>query len=255
MLIAVDIGNTNVTVGILKDAEIIRSFKFNTSLLKSKNKTARIVKDKLLSQASDKEDVEAIYACSVVPALNKNARNILQSIFKKEVAVVGEDVIVPIINRYRIPNHVGSDRLVNAYAGLKIYGAGLIIVDFGTAITFDIVSKKSEYLGGLIVPGLKLMQESLNKKTALLPFVELSRPIEIIGRDTISSIRAGIVYGTVSLCDGIINRLLKKECKGFKVIATGGDTHLIKPYSSYLSTIEDSLILKGLAFIYQSQKS
>ena len=166
---------------------------------------------------------------------------------------MGENVAAPIINRYRIPSQVGQDRLVNAYAGLKMFGSGLIILDFGTAITFDIVSKKAEYIGGLIVPGLKLMQEALNKRTALLPYVELARPIEIIGRDTVSSIRAGIVYGVASLCDGIINQLLRKECRGFKVIATGGDAHLIKPYSAHLSTIEDFLIFKGLAFIYQSQ--
>ena len=255
MLIAVDIGNTNVTVGILKGTEMIRSFKFSTSLLESKAKAARAIKDGFSSYPSESRAAEAVYACSVVPGLNKNAADVLQAFFKKGVAFVGSGVIVPIINRYRIPDQVGQDRLVNAYAALKIYGPGLVIVDFGTAITFDIVSKKREYIGGIIVPGLKLMQEALHKKTALLPYVELSRPIEIIGRDTVSSIRAGIVYGIASLCDGVIDRLLKKECKGFKVIATGGDIHLIKPYSVYLSTVEESLILKGLAFIYKSQRN
>lgn len=254
MLIAIDIGNTNVTLGILRDSCLIHSFKFATEILTSKNKAIPVIQGRLSKCLLGPEDVDAVYICSVVPSLNKNARAIFKSVFNRDVFIIGEDVAVPIINRYRIPNQVGQDRLVNAYAGLKIYGPGLIIVDFGTAITFDLVSKKSEYLGGLIVPGLKLMQESLNKKTALLPYVELAKPIEIIGRDTVSSIRAGIIYGVSSLCDGIIARLLKKEAKGFKVIATGGDISLVKPYSTYFSVIEESLVLKGLALIYKSQK-
>ena len=105
----------------------------------------------------------------------------------------------------------------------------------------------------LIERGLKIMQEALHKKTALLPYVELARPIEIIGGDTVSSIRAGIIYGVASLCDGITRRLLEKECRGFKVIATGGDALLIKPYCRFLNRIEESLILKGLALIHKSQ--
>lgn len=254
MFIAVDIGNTNVTVGVLKDCSVVRSFKFATGLLKSRKKCCDLMKEKLSLFFPLKEDEGAGYICSVVPGVNKNIRSIMKSVFKTSPVVVGEDVTVPVMNRYRIPAQVGQDRLANAYAGLKLYGPGLIIVDFGTAITFDIVSKSAEYLGGLIVPGLKLMQESLHNKTALLPYVELSRPMEIIGQDTVSSIRSGLVFGVASLCDGIIKRLLSKECKGYKVIATGGDAHLIKPYASSLSITEDFLVLKGLWLIHKSQK-
>lgn len=255
MLIAVDIGNTNVTMGVLKKGEAVLTFKFNSAVLNSKNKAKQIINEKFSGYPFYKKDTQAVYVCSVVPSLNKNIREILTSVFHKKPLIIGEDVVVPIINRYRITAQVGQDRLVNAYAGLKLYGPGLIIVDFGTAITFDIVSKKSEYLGGLIAPGLKLMQEALHKKTALLPYVELSKPIEIIGQDTVSSIRAGIIYGVAGMCDGIITHLLAKECKGFKVIATGGDLRLIKPYSSRLDLSEDFLILKGLYLIYNSQKN
>ena len=254
MFIAIDIGNTNVTIGVLKDCSLLRSFKLETVLLKSQKKCSELIKEKLALFFPLKEEIDAIYVCSVVPSLNKNIRAIVRSVFKAKAVIVGEDVAVPIMNRYRIPSQVGQDRLVSAYAGLKLYGAGLIILDFGTAITFDIVSKKSDYLGGLIVPGLKLMQESLHKKTALLPYVELARPIEIIGQDTVSSIRSGLVYGVSCLCDGIIDRLLMKDCKAYKVIATGGDAHLIKPYSTRISTIDDFLVLKGLCLIHNSQK-
>lgn len=255
MLIAVDVGNTNVTVGVLKDSLVLRSAKFPTALLKSGNKAIAALRSKFGDIRAKEKDIKAVYSCSVVPALKKNLVSIFSSFFQKGVVVIGDGVAVPIINRYRIPGQVGQDRLVNAYAGLKMFGPGIIIVDFGTAITFDVVSKRSEYTGGLIVPGLRLMQEALHKKTALLPYVELSKPIENIGKDTVSSIRAGIVYGAAGMCEFIIKRLMAKECKGFKVITTGGDAELIRPYSSYLSIIEEFLILKGLALIFKSQSS
>lgn len=256
MFIAIDIGNTNVTLGIFKGERLARVMKFPTSELKTPRKAA-IAWGSQLGRVCPEAmtQAKAVYACSVVPAIMESLRDVVKTIFKHEVKVAGEDVAIPIYNRYRIPGQVGQDRLVNAYAALKKYGPGLIIVDFGTAMTFDIVSKKSEYLGGLITPGFKLMQESLNKSTALLPYVELARPIEIIGKDTVSSIRSGLVYGAASLCDGIIGRLLAKECKGYKVIATGGDLALVKPYVKHFDKIEDSLILTGLALIYKSQST
>ena len=255
MLIAVDVGNTNVTVGVLKDSLVLRSVKFPTALLRSRKKAVAALRFKFGDIHAMEKNIKAVYACSVVPALKKNLLSVFSSFFKKDVIVIGDGVVVPIINRYRIPSQVGQDRLVNAYAGLKMFGPGIIIVDFGTAITFDIVSKKAEYLGGLIVPGLRLMQDALHKKTALLPYVELSKPIETIGKDTVSSIRSGIVYGAAGMCEFIIKRLIEKECKGFKVITTGGDAELIRPYSSYLCVIEEFLILKGLGLIFKSQSS
>ncbi|HQP91556.1 MAG TPA: type III pantothenate kinase, partial [Candidatus Omnitrophota bacterium] len=243
-----------VTIGILADCNVTRSFKFDTGLLKNKRNTVLAIKERLKDLFPLQEEIEGVYVSSVVPSFNKNIRGILKDVFGLSAVVIGEDAHVPIINRYRIPSQVGQDRLVNAYAGMKLHGSGLIIIDFGTAITFDIVSKKGEYMGGLIAPGLKLMQESLHKKTALLPYVELSRPMEIVGQDTVSSIRSGIVYGVASLCEGIINRLLAKDCKGYKVISTGGDACLIKPYTDKLGVVEEFLILKGLCLMAKSQR-
>ncbi|MFH0877804.1 MAG: type III pantothenate kinase [Candidatus Omnitrophota bacterium] len=253
MIIGIDIGNTNLTVGYLNRMDVVRSSKVASDRLRGSGfkKVLREAFDGLGVSACD---LEAIYICSVVPQLNSIVRHAVELFFKKPAMFVGGDVLVPLINHYRIPGQVGQDRLVGGYAALKLFGPGLIILDFGSAITFDIISKKSEYLGGLIVPGLKLMQEALNKKTALLPYVELARPVEMIGRDTVASIRAGIVYGVASLCDGIIARLRDKECKGYKVIATGGDVGLIQAHSNSLKTSEEHLVLKGLSFIHDSQK-
>lgn len=252
MLVAVDIGNTNITVGLMKESTVLKSFKIPTDFLRQPPKAADVLKREI-SAFARKEVMESVYVCSVVPDLNKEIRGVFKSCFEKQIVIVGVDVVVPVINRYRIPAQVGADRLVNVYAGLKLYGPGLIIVDFGTAITFDIVSKKSEYLGGLIVPGLKLMQEALHKKTALLPYVELAKPIEIVGKDTVSSIRAGIVYGVAGIYDSILGKLLLKECKGFKIISTGGDGALIEHYVAHRAIYEDFLILKGLALVHKSQ--
>ncbi|MDD2866809.1 MAG: type III pantothenate kinase, partial [Candidatus Omnitrophica bacterium] len=253
MIGTIDIGNTNMTVGFFKESRLLGVFKVPTAGWEDPGKVALLIKDKARPFLK-KGACEEVYACSVVPRANLHLRSICRDVFKSHCRIAGEDFCVPLMNKYRIPSQVGQDRLVNAYGALKLYGKGLIVVDFGTAITFDIVSRNAEYLGGLIAPGLRLMQESLNNKTALLPFVELARPIELIGRDTASSIRAGIVFGAASLCDGIIERLVKKECRGYKIIVTGGDASLVKPHSRYLKIIEEDLILKGLRMIAASQK-
>ncbi|MDD5018965.1 MAG: type III pantothenate kinase [Candidatus Omnitrophica bacterium] len=255
MTVAIDIGNTNTTVGILEGSKVLSSFKIPTAGLgNARGAAAALFKGRLrpfLGQCSE----GAVYACSVVPQINPRLRLLVKRVLGTACKIAGEDFCVPLLNKYRIPSQVGQDRLVNAYAALKLFGKGLIVVDFGTAITFDIVSRKEEYLGGLIAPGLRLMQESLNKKTALLPFVELAKPIELIGRDTASSIRAGIVYGAASLCDGIIGRLLEKECRGYQVVVTGGDASLVKSFSRYMKTVDEHLILEGLAMLAESQKT
>lgn len=254
MLAAVDIGNTNITLGFFKDDMLVGFFKAEASFFKNRRRAFRIFSEQMSRMRLTSDKIEAVYACSVVPKSNETARRVLSSFFKKQPFFTGKELPVPLVNRYRIPSQVGQDRLVSAYAGLKLYGSGLVIVDFGTAITFDVISKKSEYLGGLIFPGLKLMRDALYKKTALLPYVELARPIEIIGRDTVSSIRAGIIYGTAALCDGVIERLRKKECRGYKVVATGGDAPLVKPHAVHIEHLEDSLVLKGLHLIFKSQR-
>ena len=145
MLIAVDVGNTNVTVGVLKDSLVLRSVKFPTALLRSRNKAIAALRSRFTDIRAQEKDIEAVYACSVVPAIKKNLVSVLSCFFRKEVVVIGDGVAVPIINRYRIPSQVGQDRLVNVRAGYDLYRGSSIIVDFGTAITIDVINKKKEY--------------------------------------------------------------------------------------------------------------
>ena len=201
--------------------------------------------------------------CSVVPKASK----ILEDILKKNVAVdiIGRDIVVPIKNRYKNPKQVGQDRLVGAYGAMKIYGRPLIVVDLGTAITFDVISAKGEYLGGAIVPGIRLSAESLFLKTALLPNIEIQAPKHIIGKTTQESILSGLFYGYGSLCKGMIDSLSSqlsfprkvgltdtRSCsrESIRVVMTGGHTHLMKKFvSPKIRIIDEDLVFKGIYFL------
>ena len=240
MLLCVDVGNTNVDFGIFKENKIIKKFSIatkNLHFIEIKRKIGKV-------QADD-----AIIS-SVVPCANKILEKSLKVLLHKQPFIVGKNITVPIKNLYRNPRQVGQDRLVNAYAGLKLFGAPLIIVDFGTAITFDIVSKNKEYLGGLILPGLNISLEALAEKTALLPKIKLKSPRELIGRDTQNSMLSGIVYGFSALSDGIIKKIKNKMNKNILVIGTGGDIRFISRYCTQFDRIEPDLTLEGLNFIY-----
>jgi type III pantothenate kinase len=163
-----------------------------------------------------------------------------------KILIVGKDIIVPVKNMYRIKTQVGQDRLVNAFAALTIYGRPCVIIDFGTAITFDIVSRRGEYLGGLILPGIDMSLASLHEKTALLPDVRLKASRHIIGKDTVNSMRGGILFGFGAMCDGLSLRYRKILGRDTIIIATGGNAGLMKRYAVRIDIVDDDLTLKGL---------
>ena len=192
--------------------------------------------------------------CSVVPKVTRIIDKNLRRFLGKRPYIIGKEIIVPIKNLYRKPKQVGQDRLVNAYAGVRLYGAPLIVVDFGTAITFDAVSQRKEYLGGMILPGLGISLDSLAERTALLPKIKLAAPREIIGRDTKNSMLSGIVYGFAALTDDLTKRIKAKIGMNARVIGTGGNIRLIGRYCQSLDKIDADLTLKGLNLIYQNRK-
>jgi type III pantothenate kinase len=240
--LTIDIGNTTIAFGLFSGKRLVLNFKLATH-----SKSTPFYRKNILRKVRASR-VDKIILCSVVPEKTKALRKLLVHIFKKKVLLAGKDIKVPIINRYKSPNQVGQDRLVNAFAGLKLFGEGLILVDFGTAVTFDVVSRKGEYLGGLIFPGLELSLDALYRKTALLPRVTIKKPAHIIGKDTASSMNSGIVFGMAGVCDEIIERLLKKF-KGYKVIATGGNVNFIKLYSRRIKVVRPFLTLEGLRLL------
>jgi type III pantothenate kinase len=245
-LLAIDIGNTNITAGI-----------FCGGALAAKGKTpthgcslyGRFLRKLCRSAGVRPEGVSSVIIASVVPLELSRFLMDLHRIFACRIRITGKDVIVPIRNRYKVKTEVGQDRLVNAYAALRLYGAPAVIVDFGTAITFDIVSGKGEYLGGLILPGIEMSLTSLYKKTALLPHIELKATGSIIGRDTVNSMRGGILFGFGSMTDGLMAEYRKLLGPKTKAIMTGGNAGLIRKYARSVHAVNEDLTLDGLRLI------
>lgn len=244
MLLAIDIGNTNITCGIFADGRLKKRFNIATSKYSFAT----------LKKAMMKASIDDAIICSVVPFTTNKVVKDLKEFLGKNAYIIGEDIKVPIKNLYRKPKEVGQDRLVNAYAGVLLYGAPLIVIDFGTAITFDVISKNKEYLGGMILPGLGISLEALYERTALLPKIKLAAPAELIGRSTKNSMLSGIIYGFACLADDLSERIKIQIGKGVKVVATGGNTGLITKYCRKLDKIDSDLTLKGINFLYSHHR-
>lgn len=236
ILLAIDIGNTNIAFGIFRGNKLSKRFNIPTRdyhLRKLKRNLGGL-------------KIGSAIICSVVPKATLILKRDIAKGLGRRPDIIGKDIIVPVKNLYRSPRQTGQDRLVNAYAGVTLYGAPLIVVDFGTAVTFDVVSKDKEYLGGMILPGLDISLQALAEHAALLPRAKLKRPPEFIGRDTKSSMLSGIVYGFSGLTDDLVMRIKNKIGRNAKVIGTGGDIGLIGKYCRNIGQIDLNLTLKGL---------
>lgn len=244
MLLAIDIGNTNINLGLFREDRLIRRYVIPTKIKRHKPYLDKII---------NRDKIDDAIICSVVPDASKILEQDLTELLGKHPYIIGKRIKVPVKNLYRKPKQVGQDRLVNAYAGVVLYGAPLIAVDFGTAITFDVVSKNKDYLGGMIIPGLGISLDCLNQRTALLPKIKLEEPREFIGRDTKSSMLSGIVYGFAALTDDLAVRIKKRIGKNAKVIGTGGNIDLIGKYCRRIDKTDKDLTLKGLNLIYKGQ--
>jgi len=236
-IFAIDIGNTNVTCGLFRGRALVKKSKFPSH-------EAAFAR-RLVSFCGTCGSCEVIIS-SVEPRVLARALATLKKMCACRITILGKDAAVPIRNLYRKPNEVGQDRLVNAFATKILYGAPAVIIDFGTAVTFDVVSRRGEYLGGLILPGIEMSLESLHEKTALLPKVELKPASSIIGKDTVNSMRGGILFGLGAICDGLAARYRKTLGRDLKVIATGGNARLIKRYAKSIQVVDEDLTLKGL---------
>ncbi len=251
MHLTVDIGNTTIALAVVHKTKILVVKRLDTS---TKSDHLKLQLAGVLRGFKRKYGViEGAIICSVVPQVIPTVKRVIKQELKAKVAVVGEDIKVPIVNRYKNPRQVGQDRLVGAYAAMKLYGKPAIIIDLGTAITFDAVSGKGEYLGGVIVPGLRLSAESLFLKTALLPEIVIKAPKSVVGRTTQESILSGLFYGYGSLCRGLID-LIGRTMKGRpKVIMTGGHTQLMKKFINRdIRVVDERLVFKGLSLLLEN---
>ena len=252
-LLAVDIGNTTISLGVLKGKSVVAVSEIETRL---PAKTLQKALNKVLNEFKKHFGFADVIICSVVPPVLNNAKNIVQRNLQMKPLIVGQDVIVPIINRYRNPKQVGQDRLVGAYAARKLYGIPAIVIDFGTAITFDVVSKRNEYLGGIIVPGIRLSAEALFHKTALIPRIDIVKPGPLIGKDTQQSVLSGIFYGYGAMSRGLIDLLTRKLRTKPKVIVTGGYTPQMRRYiAGQITKVDRYLVFKGLHLLWKGCRS
>ena len=246
MLLAIDVGNTNVTAGLFRGSRL---------LSRGRVPTHASLRSLLRGMRVPPHEVGAVILSSVVPRATASLKRSLKELFHFRPLILGENVRAPIKNRYRVPSQVGQDRLVNGAGAFFLYGGPAIVVDFGTAVTLDLVSARREYLGGLIVPGVGIALEALVSNAALLPGIPLAPPSEFLGRDTRQSMRSGLFHGYGALCDGLVRRLKSEHAPRAKVIATGGHCRLLAPFCHAVQIVNPDLTLQGLRLTYeQSQK-
>lgn len=257
MLLAVDVGNTNIVFGVYKGEELVYDWRIATDKNKTSDEYGLLFENIFRYHGLSTKDVEDVIISSVVPTLMYTLSAMSKKYFNREPLVIGPGIKTGMNIKYDNPKELGADRIVNAVAAYNKYGGPLIIVDFGTAITFCAISKNGDYLGGAIAPGIKISGEALFSKTAKLPKVELVKPKTVIGKNTVNSIQSGLIYGCIGLVDYIIERMieeLKDEGEVKNIIATGGFATLIGSESRYINRIDKMITLEGLRIIYEKNK-
>lgn len=252
MLLAIDIGNTNTVLGVFDKDKLKDFFRLSTKHSLTVDDCGLLISQLLKEK---KKRIKGIIICSVVPYLTSTYQEMSQKYLQIEPAIVSTRLPLGIKVLYYDPSQVGADRLANAVAAHQIYGGPAIVVDLGTATTFDVISQKGEYLGGAIAPGLEGSINILVQRAAQLSKIEVKKPKDIIGKSTEESLRSGIFYGTLGQIDAIVKRIKKKLNGKVKVIATGGLASLIASDSETINKIDPGLTLKGLNIIYKRMKT
>jgi type III pantothenate kinase len=255
-LLAVDVGNTNTVLGLWVGTELVRHWRLTTRREATADEIALSVRGLLadgpsagLAPADGKPGPVRVIVASVVPSLKFSLKQALRQVLGREPVFVEPGIKTGMPILYEVPQEVGADRIVNAVAALDALGGPCIVVDFGTATTFDVVTAKGEYAGGVIVPGIAISAEALFEKAARLWRVEIRRPDKVVGKTTASSIQSGLYFGYLSLVDGVIDRIAEEIAARPRVIATGGLAELFGGGSEKIEQIDPLLTLKGLRLI------
>lgn len=250
MLLAIDIGNTNIVWGVFDGDRLVADWRIGTDHSKTTDEYAILLLDLLRVESIGRERVDGVILSSVVPPLTPLFEELAETYFHCLPLNVSAELETGLTIKYTNPREVGSDRIVNAAAAFRRYGGPIIIVDFGTATTFCAVTADGEYLGGAIAPGLRISAEALYARTAKLPKIELARPKSAIGQDTVSSMQAGLVFGYAGLVDELVRRIQQELGRDCFVLATGGLAGLIAPESRSIREVRPHLTLDGLALLY-----
>ena len=251
MLLVIDVGNTNIVLGVFKGEELLDHWRVSTNRLRTTDEYGVLIRNLFYLNGVDAEEIKAIIISSVGPPVMPTLERMCQRYFGLVPLVIGPGVKTGMDIKYDNPREVGADRIVNAVGAYAKYGGPVIIIDFGTATTFCAVDKKGNYLGGSICPGIGISTDALVQRTAKLPRIEIRRTERVICRNTVESMQAGVYYGFVGQIDGIVSRMRKELGCNAKVVATGGLAVVIAPASRSIDVVEPMLTLEGLRIIYE----
>lgn len=251
MLLAIDIGNTKIAVGIFREERLVATWRLATMVDKTLDEYAILLLNLLERTSISSSQVRDAILCSVVPPLTPMFDELCRGYFDVSPLIVGSGIRTGVRICMDNPREVGADRVVNAAAAHRLYGGPVVVIDLGTATTLDIVSEEGDYLGGIIAPGMGIAAEALYKHTAQLPRVELTRPKRVIGKNTVAAMQSGIVFGYVGLIEGLVERIRLELGKTAKIVATGGLAETIARETPVIEIVNPNLTLDGLRFIYE----
>ncbi|MBI3769919.1 MAG: type III pantothenate kinase [Deltaproteobacteria bacterium] len=250
-LLAIDVSNTHTKIGVYADDRLIRHWRVRTEHDRTADEYGVLLLGLFAAAGASTSEIGGVIVASVVPPMNSTIDELSRTYFGQEPMHVGPGIKTGIPILYDNPREVGADRIVNSVAAYERYQDACVVVDFGTATTFDCVSRRGEYLGGVITPGLGIALDALCAKTAKLPKVELVKPPRVVGKTTVHAIQSGSIYGYVSLVDGLVDRIRGEIGADARVIATGGFAALLAPESRTIETVNEFLTLDGLRLIYR----
>lgn len=252
MLLAIDAGNTNIVFAVHDGKQVRAQFRAVTKDNRTADEYFVWLAQLLQLEGIQTQDITGAIISSVVPPSLFNLRRLCTKYFRQDAMVIGDpDVDLGIVINADRPRAVGADRLVNTVAGFRDYGGNLILIDFGTATTFDIVGEQGSYEGGIIAPGVNLSMEALHLAAAQLPRIAVERPPSVIGRDTIPAMQSGIFWGYIALIEGLVARIRQEYGKPMKVIGTGGLAHLFRHSTPVIEAVDHDLTVRGLRYIYE----
>ncbi|WP_374015895.1 type III pantothenate kinase [Paenibacillus thiaminolyticus] len=256
MILVIDIGNTNIVLGVYEGDKLLHNWRLSTSRQSTTDEYGVMIYNLFTMTKLSVKDIEGVILSSVVPPIMHTMEMLCKKYLNKVPLIVGPGVKTGLNIRIENPREVGADRIVNAVAAIELYGGlkPLVVVDFGTATTFDVIDIKGNYIGGAIVPGIGISTEALYQRAAKLPRIELTKPKSVIGRNTVHSMQAGIIFGYAGQVDGIVDRITNELGAEPTVIATGGMAELIASESRTIDTTNPLLTLEGLRLIYNRNK-
>ncbi len=254
MLLVIDVGNTNTSLGVYQDAELVAHWRLTTNRARTVDEYGVHARNLFQLAGIDFQTINAIAIASVVPPLNYTLKTMAETYFHLTPLFVDHAAKTGLTILYEPAADVGADRIVDAVAAIEKYGAPCIIVDFGTATTFDVINEKGEYLGGVITPGIMISSDALFERAAKLPRVDIKRPPRVVGSSTTTAMQSGLYYGYTALVDGVLRKIIDEVGGAPRVIATGGLAPLIATGSEFIELVDETLTLEGLRLIYERTK-